>query len=127
MTRQFSTSVDLCSCYDENEVKIRILDQFLFIEAEQKRGLKGVNFTSSNYKSCRRLRKTVDIENLKAFYDGHFVRFTINDNKQSDETELVIDKRRARRPKPAPAPVYDRKKQENYERFMAALKEIHMI
>jgi len=69
----------------------------------------------------------VDIEKLKAFYDGHFVRFTINDNKQPNETELVIDKRRARKPKPIPVQAFDKKKQENYERFMAALKEIHMI
>jgi len=104
-----------------------MLDQFLFIEAEQKRGLKGVNFTTHNYKSCRKLRKTMDIENLKAFYDSHFVRFTINDNKQSDETELVIDKRRVRRPTHVPVPAFDKKKQENYERFISALKEIHMI
>jgi len=32
-----------------------------------------------------------------------------------------------RRQNPVPVPAFDKKKQENYERFMAALKEIHMI
>jgi len=58
MARQFNTSVDLCSCYDENDVKIRILDQFLFIEAGQNADWKALILplaTTKVAEDCERL------------------------------------------------------------------------
>lgn len=127
MTRNLTTSLDLTSYYFHDEIKIRILDRFLFVEAETKSGLKGVNYSTQRFKSCRKLRQNIDIDKLKAFYKDNTLRFAMLDNKLEDETEIVIDKRRAWKPKPAPVPKFDPKKQENYQRFMAALKEIGMI
>jgi len=127
MTRNLTTSLELTSYYIDHEIKIRILDRFLFVEAETKSGLKGVNYSTHKFKSCRKIRQNIDIDKLKAFYRENTIRFAMLDNMSDDEIELVIDKRRAWKPKPAPVPKFDPKKQQNYERFMAALKEIGMI
>jgi len=127
MTRQLSTSLDLASFYCHEDIKIRILDRFLFMEAETKTGLKGVNYSTHKFKSCRKLRQNIEIDRLRAFYRENSVRFTMLDDKQVDEIEIVIDKRRAWKPKPAPVPKFDPKKQQNYERYLAALRETGMI
>jgi len=127
MSRQFTTSVDLSSCYDVEHVKIYIIDRFLFVEAEKKHGLKGVNYTTHRYKNCRRLRRSLEIDNLKAFYIDNNLRFTIKNDKQPHETELPIDKRKAWKPKPPAAPVVDKSLEGNYDRFMLALRQIGMI
>jgi len=64
---------------------------------------------------------------LKAFYDGKFLRLTVNDDETEDEIELIIDKRLAMKKKPPAVPVVDIMQKGNYERFMDALKEIGMI
>jgi len=127
MTRNLTTSLALTSYYFPNEIKIRILDRFLFVEAETKNGLKGVNYSTHKFKSCRKLQHNIDIDSLKAFYQDNTIRFATLDDKLEDEIEIVIDKRRAWKPKPAQPPKFDPKNQENYERFMAALKQIGMI
>jgi len=127
MTRNLTTSLELTSYYFADEIKIRILDRFLFVEAETKSGLKGVNYSTHKFKSCRKLRPNTQIDKLKAFYRDNTIRFTLLDNKLEEETEILIEKLRAWKPKPTPLPKFDPKKQENYQRFMAALKEIGMI
>lgn len=127
MSRQFATSVELTSYYDVEHVKIYIIDRFLFVEAEKKQGLKGVNYTTHRYKHCRRLRRSLEIDKLKAFYADNYLRFTINQDKKPHETELPIDKRKAWKPKPPPPPVVDKSLEGNYDRFMFALREIGMI
>ena len=105
------------------DVKIRILDHFLFIEAERKTGVKGVNLTSHKFKSCIKLRKNVGASKVRAFYHRNMLRITTKDVNLTREIELTVDKRQARKPPPAPEPPkFDRKTQENYERFVQALK-----
>lgn len=127
MARTIDTSLHLFSHYFPAEVKIRVLDEFLFIEAETKEGIKGVNFTTHKFKSCRKLRKNIDIDKLKAFYSPNSIRITSTGTRSYDEMEIIIDKRQARRMKQAPYPKFDPKKQETYEKFVHALKEIGMI
>ena len=126
MERHIDTSLDLCSYYFAEDLKIRILDNFLIVEAERKRGIKGVNLTVHKFKTCIKMRKNVDIDKIKAFFVHNMLRITTTGAEWANETEIIIDKRQARKPKHAP-PKFDRKKQENYDRFMIALREIGMI
>jgi len=128
MNRKFSTSNVLSHTFEYKEIKIRIVDRFLFVEADQRYGLKGVNYFTKKYKHCIRLRRSIGIDKLKAFYDGKILRVTVNEDQIEDENELLIDKRLAMKKKKAPiVPVVDRMLEGNYERFMVALKEIGMI
>jgi len=49
MNRKFSTLIVLSCTFDFSEIKIRIVDRFLFDEAERRYGLKGVNYTTTKY------------------------------------------------------------------------------
>jgi len=110
MSCQLCTSLDLASFYCHDDIKIRILDRFLFMEAETKTGVKGANYSTHKFKSCRKLRHDIDTDRLKAFYRENTIRFTTLDDKQEEEIEIVIDKRRAWKPKPAPPPKFYPKK-----------------
>jgi len=124
---KMDTTIDLFPYFNLGDVKIYIIDRFLFVEIEQKIGLKGHNFTTFKYKHCRRLLRSVDIVRLKAFQDGKLVRFTVNDGKQADEIELTIDKARAWKKQPEKPAKFYVTIQEKYERFIIALKEINML
>jgi len=70
MSPKFVTFMTLSNTFEIKDIKIRIVDRFLFVEAERSFGEKGNNLSKWKYKHCIHLRKSVDIDKLKAFYDG---------------------------------------------------------
>jgi len=122
--------IDVSFClgyfYKTSEIKIRIIEKFIFIEAESSCGVNGGNFSTYKYKTCYKLDKTIDITTIKAYHSFNIVRISNAADAQNDETELCIDKRQAYIKPPEPwKPHFD--EQANYERFLVALKSIGML
>ncbi len=126
MSRSLDTSFFLPSeIFSPEHVKIRILGHFLIVEAEMSYGMKGVNLTKHNFKSCLKLRKNVDVPKIRAFLNDSVLRVTTFSDIRH-QNELLIDKRQAyvdRRP----APKFPSEHPGNYERFVEALKAVGMI
>ena len=124
MAGTVDTSICLAGYYFPEDIKIKVIHRYFFIEACHVEGVKGVNYTKHKFKTCRKLPQNIDVSNLKAFYSKSFIRITFS-QQNVDEIELVIDKTAAKiRQKPKPV---EHENGNNFNNFMKALKDIHMI
>lgn len=95
MARKLETTVCIADPFLPENIKIWMLDKFLFIEATKIEGLKGVNYKKHYFKMCLRVAPKTDVKNLKAFYSKKMIRFGY-EMEMTGEAELIIDKSRAR-------------------------------
>jgi hypothetical protein len=127
MARTIETTIFLTSRFSMEDIHMKIIDRFLFVEAEQKYGIKGINFTTWKFKACRKLPNNIDTSLIRAIFSTNVIRVTTDPdyNLLPSETELSIDKRQARKKKAEKPTSTDDPK--NYERFLEALKSIGML
>lgn len=95
MARKLETSVWIANPFLTENIKIWMLDKFMFIEASKIEGLKGVNYKKHYFKMCLSVAPKTDVKNLKAFYSKNMIRFGYG-MEMTGEAELSIDKSRAR-------------------------------
>lgn len=99
------------------QIKVRIIDKFLFVEATSTEGKKGVDFTKMTFKTCKKLSPATDTQRIRAFYDGETIKIGV---KRYRGIEILIDKRQARRPAKK-KPFFTPKNNTNYNDFVKAM------
>lgn len=108
-------SVCLHSTFLPEDISVRIVHRFLFIEARKKEGVKGVNLATFTFKKCIKLSKNTDLDEIMAYYCQNMVRIGTS---EKTETEIIIpiDKSLARNLEPKRwIPVSKKPRMENAE------------
>jgi hypothetical protein len=116
--------VDLSFPYRPESVTVKIIDKFLFIEALEFHGIKGIDCTKRFFKTC----KKVDYANpttLKAYYKRGKIRLNCESVKKRGETEITINVTNAK--SKSAETFIEFKSRVTFEEFRESLKLMGMI
>lgn len=92
-------SIDMSVIYPPSEIRVYIIDKFLFIEACHSKGVKGKNLQKFMFKTCVEMPLITDINRIRVFYSKNSVRISVG-VANAEEICLPIDKSQARKVHP---------------------------
>lgn len=118
--------VDFSFSFKAESVSVKIVDKFLFIEASESNGVKGVDCTKRFFKTCKKVDLTVPPEALKAFYRNGKIRIVDNPERKRGETQIVINIINAKPHAKKFEPI-TRKDCVTYDELMDGLRQMGMI
>jgi len=97
--------IDLSYRYKLQSVSVKIIHNFLFVEACEFEGTKGIDCTKRFFKTCKKLNGIHQPDKLKAFYKNGKVRVCDAGEKMRGEAAVKIDVTHASMKRLAPQPV----------------------